>query len=176
MGMYTELNIGIELKRNTPHEIIDVIDYMIGNKETIENIPNHPLFDASRWTYLLRSSSYYFDARPVNHFKKDDITNTYFLTSVFNLKNYHSEIELFLDWISEYIDTDGFIGYKRYEEQNYPTLIINQQGAIIFKDINGSDTENDILDIVKDNICEYLGKNEKWIKWVEFYELENSDK
>lgn len=176
MGMYTELNIGVELKRDTPQEVIDVIDYMAGNKETIENIPNHPLFDTSRWAYLLRASSYYFDAQPINHFKRDDITGTYFLTSVSNLKNYHSEIELFLDWISKYIDTDGFIGYKRYEESRYPTLIINQETSIIFRNMGGFEDKNDILDIVKSNIHEYSSNMDKWVKWEKFYESKNSGK
>ena len=48
MGMYTELVLGVELSRETPKEVIDVLKYMMGehyenllHKEILEN---HPFF------------------------------------------------------------------------------------------------------------------------------------
>ena len=69
-------------------------------------------------------SSYYFDAQPHTALLMDDIGGPYFQT-LFNIKNYDGEIELFLSWIEPYIDAipGDFIGYWRYEEVTVPTLI-----------------------------------------------------
>ena len=128
MGMYTELNIGLELKKDTPDEVINIIEYMISDKEQDRpTTPNHPLFSTNRWDVMLTCGSYYFNAKPVHRFEYDEIGRCWFLTNVSNLKNYNSEIEKFLDWISPYINDDGFFGYMRYEEDAMPTLLINDK-------------------------------------------------
>lgn len=33
MGMYTEFNIGVALKKNTPSEVIDILKYMVRDVE-----------------------------------------------------------------------------------------------------------------------------------------------
>ena len=33
MGMYTELVMAVELDRDTPKEVIDILEYMCGTKE-----------------------------------------------------------------------------------------------------------------------------------------------
>ncbi|MCA1800256.1 MAG: hypothetical protein LC650_03090, partial [Actinobacteria bacterium] len=52
----------------------------------------------------------------------DDIGG-WFLTIRCNLKDYDDEIEKFIDWITPYTDSTGFVGYKRYEQDEEPTLI-----------------------------------------------------
>ena len=76
---------------------------------------------------MLTCSSYYFNAQPVHVFEYDVIGRCWFLTNISNLKNYDSEIEKFLDWISPYIEDTGFFGYMRYEEDDFPTLLINDK-------------------------------------------------
>jgi hypothetical protein len=49
------------------------------------------------------------------------------------LKNYALEIENFLDFISPYVETDGFIGYYRYEESENPALIYIDNGTLKYK-------------------------------------------
>lgn len=128
MGMYTELNIGLELSKDTPEEVINIINYMIsGEGSDMPTTPNHPLFSTDRWDFMLTCSSYYFNAQPVHKFEYDEIGECWFLTSISNLKNYNSEIEKFLDWISPYINDNGFFGYMRYEEDDFPTLLINDK-------------------------------------------------
>ena len=130
MGMYTELMLGVELKTETPEIVINILKGMSGKDEDIieemvkNNIlPTHTLFKTARWTWMLRSDSYYFDTLPTVQFEYDEICNAYYLTVITNLKNYNNEIEHFIDWITPYVATKGFAGYKRYEEDEHPTLI-----------------------------------------------------
>lgn len=126
--MYTELNIGVQFKENTPIEIINAITYM-ASQETEQgeiNFPTtHKLFDDSkgRWTWMLNSGgSYYFDAKPTKIWEFDKISGTWFLTLCTNIKNYDSEWENFLDFIAPHVD-EGYIGTYRYEEDKLPTLL-----------------------------------------------------
>lgn len=52
-----------------------------------------------------------------------------------NLKNYDNEIDKFLHWLAPYIDTEGFIGYTRYEEYDDPTLIYIDDRDVIYKGV-----------------------------------------
>lgn len=133
--MYTELSIGIRLKVNTPKEIIDILQKMLtADEEFLTNII-HPLFKTDRWWWMLQSSgSYYFHRQTNTIFKFDKIINSYFLSFTTNIKNYGSEFEHFLDFISPYIDTKGYIGTYQYEEMEEPYLLYNINGKIYFKD------------------------------------------
>ena len=124
MGMYTELNIGVSLRSDTPENIIDILKYMLGDIDKAETT-DHPLFSTQRWTCMLRCDSYYFDGRTDSSMERDDIDHKYKLNVRCNLKNYSGEIELFLDFIRPYLVTEGFLGYARYEEFDDPTLIYN---------------------------------------------------
>lgn len=144
MGMYTELNIGVELDIVGRQDVIDILNYMslTGEKEGLDMSKyNHKLFATDRWKWMLNGSSYYFDAQPHCEFIYDKISNSYFLTCIFNIKNYSDEIECFLDFLSPYISSNGFIGYKRYEEQYAPTLLFKGYGGI--KEINPNIQEDE---------------------------------
>lgn len=130
MGMYTELNVSMNLKldRNT----LEILRVMLGEREMGEDIklPDAPLFStyAQRWDFMLMSESFYFDHTTSSSLvnrktwaEEDDMERT--LNVRCDLKNYEDEIELFLEWIYPYATTRGFIGYMRYEEEENPTLI-----------------------------------------------------
>lgn len=130
MGMYTELVCAFELENDTPIEVINTIRYMTGQLDKIEKTPNHELFDTDRWSFMLRSDSYYFEGDTHSAIRLDDLykgnqshLNSYYVTIRCNLKNYNGEIEKFINWIKLYSTTKGFIGYKRYKEYEEPTLI-----------------------------------------------------
>lgn len=99
---------------------------MVGNEDFEDvniEIPNHPLFLTSRWKFMLTSDSYYFDGDTHSSFDYDNISNDYGLTVRCNLKNYDDEIQKFLDWVIQNSDTQGFVGYTRYETADSPSLI-----------------------------------------------------
>ena len=147
MGMYTELNIGVNLNKNTPDKVIKILNYMLeGNDDNDEiNGINHPLFSTDRWRWMLVSDSYYFDSRTDSSMTKDSISKCYELNVRCNLKNYDNEISLFLNFIQPYLDTDGFIGYTRYEEYENPTLIYNTMEGIELISIDNMSTK-ELLD------------------------------
>lgn len=129
MGMYTEFVCALKIKNNTPKEVINILDFMSNGNEKIKAeeliLPNHDLFECSRWVYMFRSDSYYFNGVTNTIFKRDETFGYYYLTIRTNLKNYDGEIEKFLDWIKPYIECYGneFLGYSRYEEFEEPDLI-----------------------------------------------------
>ena len=128
MGMYTELSIGVKLRKDTPDETIQALTFMASNdwpKEVPDPLPwpSHPLFETERWVFMLRGWSYYFDRKPSLLWSLDDIAHRWFLAVTANIKNYGNEWGLFLDWLAPWVETRGFIGHTRYEEDDEPTLL-----------------------------------------------------
>lgn len=125
MGMYTEFHFNVELKKDVPQNVLDVLYYMIGESEMPQHIPSHDLFNTDRWEGMLHNDSYYFPADTHSSLRYDDISRSHYLCIRTNLKNYSNEIQLFIDWIEPYCATrhDDFLGFYRYEESHLPTLI-----------------------------------------------------
>ncbi len=125
MGMYTAFHFASELKKEIPEEVIEVLKFMNTGENKPETLPNHDFFKTERWFCLFRMDSYYFDAETHSSFRFNEISGSYYLTVTSNLKNYDSEIELFVEWITPYLQKfDGeFLGYSRYEETEEPNII-----------------------------------------------------
>ena len=122
MGMYTKLSVDIRFRENLPEEVIAALDIMSGNNDYInQTLPQHDLFKTSRWEFMFRCSSYYHTPFSLTKFHKDEISQSYYLTSSSDFKNYNGEIDLFFDFIAPYVE-DGFLGYSQYEEAEHPTL------------------------------------------------------
>ena len=131
MGMYTELVLGVEIKPT--ESVLGILRYMLGDTNDYGQHDNHELFTTDRWSYMLVSDSYYFDGQTDSKLYEDH--GKYYLNIRCNLKNYCGEIKKFLDWLCPYIVTAGFIGYTRYEEFDDPTLIYNDYGEIVYKQV-----------------------------------------
>ncbi|MCY7679903.1 hypothetical protein MH122_13955 [Bacillus pumilus] len=128
MGMYTELVCAFQLIEETPRSIIDILEFMTGQREVQPNdLPDHDLFsNETRWKWMLQSDSFYFDGKTYSKIENDMIVGTCYVSIRCNLKDYDDEIAKFIDWVSPYIQKDHdryFIGYERYEEDREPTLI-----------------------------------------------------
>lgn len=127
MGMYTELHFNVELKEDTPAEVIELLGKMVKGEVSphLNKLPSHPLFAAARWQWMLRSDSYYFNADTNSTLRFDKIPNAYYLCIRCNVKNYDNEIEKFVDWIKPYVNAyeGDFLGFSRYKETEEPTLI-----------------------------------------------------
>lgn len=131
MGMYTELVLGMCIKPKT--SIIKTLEYMLGESDIDPRtlyMLDHPLFKSERWEWMLRSTSAYFDGSTQHLLTYDELLDEYHLNVRCDLKNYSQEIEKFLDWLCPYILTEGFLGYMRYEEFDYPTLIYRYDSTI----------------------------------------------
>ncbi len=96
-----------------------------------------PLFGTDRWDRIFHGDSYYFESQPFVKFRYDDIGESWYLTTVFNLKNYGDEIQKFLDWIEPWVGSYGHVGHTRYEEIEDPTLIYYDEitKKFVFKEV-----------------------------------------
>lgn len=139
MGDYTELVLGVELKRSTPDYVINILKQMLSTEGRVidyDMLPDHTFFQVSnRWQYMLLTGSYYFDGQPHSELRYDDGYGSYYLTIRCNFKNYRNELDLFLDWICRYIESEGFIGYERFEYAADPTLIYKLDDIIQYKQV-----------------------------------------
>lgn len=133
MGMYTEIHFNSELKQDVPQSVVDVLHYMLGEIKEEPTLPDHPLFQCDRWRSLFRMDSYYFDADTHSTMRKDKIADAHYLCVRANLKNYDDEIDRFVDWITPHLNKNegDFLGFKRYEEDEVPTLIYHPAQFVI---------------------------------------------
>lgn len=141
MGMYTQLVLGVKLKQNTPSTVIAMLAYLVGDKSDMPLAPipmtseaSEFFFETPRWDATLRCDSYYFDWTSRSFLDRDDLYRDkpmYYLSVTSNLKNYDGEIAKFLMWLAPYIDTNGFLGFTRYEEFDHPTLIYKWENDVI---------------------------------------------
>lgn len=127
MGMYTELHFNSALRKDVPVGVLEILGYMLGMSENEPTeLPENRLFYTERWRYMLNMDSYYFDA-DTHSTLRHDWQGTWYLNIRCNLKNYDSEIEAFIKWISPYLSEykmkGDFLGFYRYEENEEPTLI-----------------------------------------------------
>lgn len=130
MGMYTHLVLDVNLKENTPKEIIDTVNYMVGNTDVKPTEQNHELFDTDRWDYCLRCESWYFMGKAYSIFDCSLGLGVWRLTVDTKCKNYCNEYEKFLDYIQPYISYCEYLGFIRYEEYEHPTLVYNTTKGI----------------------------------------------
>jgi hypothetical protein len=123
--MYTELVLNLTLKRSTPPEALAVLRHLANQDEEPAALPDHPFFKTPRWGMVMQCSSHYFVPFALSKLHTTGYTDEFYLSTRSDLKNYANEIDLFVDWLTPYIDAiDGdFLGYKRYEENESPTLL-----------------------------------------------------
>ncbi|HLW00888.1 MAG TPA: hypothetical protein VKT82_19670 [Ktedonobacterales bacterium] len=150
MGMYTELVLACEIKRDVPEEVLSLLRFLCGGLErpprpADEDLPAHPLFHTSRWESVLNAGSFYFPGAPYSRLITSEATGQARLTVRSNLKNYGSEIEYFVQWLAPYSTSEGFVGYYRYEEAARPTLIFFHNGRARIETARGSDSPDDWL-------------------------------
>lgn len=118
MGMYTEIYVNVDLKKDIPEEIINTLKAICDVKPESRYLQDKP----SRWPYLFNNGSYYTPNTRVSSLTFDKISRQYSLLGKGDIKNYEGEIEDFFEFIKPHSDTK-FMGYHRYEEFEEPTLV-----------------------------------------------------
>lgn len=124
MGMYTEFCFNAELMRDVPEDVLAVLKYMADPSGEEPPLPEHEFFSCERWEILFVCDSSYFPNATTSAVHWD--VNAWFVSAHSSLKNYDDEISKFVDWILPYLSTrygDAFLGYRRHEEDDHPTLI-----------------------------------------------------
>ena len=135
MGTYTEINVCFDLHRNTSKEIVNILHSLINGTDAPTILPEHEFFKCDRWYMVACCDSYYFDCSTNSKMIFDTNSKTWKVNIRANLMNYDSEIKHFLDWLAPYIETNGFIGYTKYEEFEDPTLIYIEDDRAVFKGV-----------------------------------------
>lgn len=120
--MYTEIYVNVDLKEDTPDEIIDVLkamcDMVDSDSKVLEPYPD-------RWRKLFYSCSYYTPDTYCHSLTYDGNTKRWSLLGKGDINNYGQEIQKFFEWIMPYVYgyPGYFIGYHRHEEDLKPTLV-----------------------------------------------------
>jgi hypothetical protein len=132
MGMYTEIYVNVDLKKDTPPDVIDVLRAIVEGDYANTVLSAYP----DRWPMLFSDGSYYTPLTCASSLTYDGIHNGHSLIGKGDIKNYEREIEAFFDFIAPHVDDNVgdtvFIGYSRYEEDTMPTLYFTDgRGGVI---------------------------------------------
>lgn len=121
MGMYTEVFVNVDLKEDTPLEVIETLRAMCAGQHDSDKLKDKPF----RWAYLFNNGSHYTPLTCCGNLTFNEIANCYSLLGKGDIKNYENEIKQFFTWLMPYIDAEkgDFIGYTRFEEEKKPRLI-----------------------------------------------------
>jgi hypothetical protein len=117
MGMYTEIYVNVDLKEDTPKDIVHVLR-LICDGYTPDGFP-------SRTCCLFYNCSYCTPRTHVSHLTYDELGKQWSLLGKGDLLNYENEIDYFFTWLTPWVEGEpgDFIGYHRYEEAQEPTLV-----------------------------------------------------
>jgi hypothetical protein len=117
MGMYTEIYVNVDLKEETPQEIIDILRQLCAGLQP-NGFPN-------RSGNLFNNGSYYTPSTYVHSLTYDEISRQWSFLGKGDLKNYSGEVQHFFDWLMPWVDgfPGDFVGYHRYEQDQKPTLV-----------------------------------------------------
>lgn len=129
MGMYTELVLKFEVSKNMDKEVMVVLKYLFNGGDEPTNKPNHPFFSLPRWDFIGRCSSFYHHPESVNSWYDVDYSDTIYVFSRSDLKDYNNEIEQFINWAKDYItpSTGSCVGWTWHEEEDSPTLLFIEE-------------------------------------------------
>ena len=130
MGMYTELVLKCEVRGDAPDLVKQVVRHLFNNEDAPAELPDHEFFSCHRWEWIGSGASGCHHAVAVNSIYKHDFSEGIEVFSRSDLKDYDDEISKFIDWIAPYLPASGetCIGWKWYEEDEKPTLIIINSG------------------------------------------------
>ena len=130
MGMYTEIVFKATVRKDIDKKAMQILEHLFnsGPRPDKLELPEHAFFETWRWQSIGSCSSFYHHPRSVSDWYDVEYSDSIYIFSRSDLKNYDSEIDKFFDWIMPYIDEPGgqCIGWRWYEEDEQPTLILKR--------------------------------------------------
>jgi len=117
MGMYTEIYVNVDLKEETPQEIINTLEKLCNGVQ--------PNGFPERSGMLFNNSSYYTPSTCVRSLTYDKTLQRWSFLGKGDLKNHSGEVKHFFSWLMPWVDgiPGDFVGYHRYERWQEPTLV-----------------------------------------------------
>lgn len=130
MGMYTEIFVNCELRKDVPEEVVHDLRILFDESFITDGFVSDIPKQDKRLRAIGNCSSYYFQPRATSAMWYDDIGRSWYICSRSDLKNYDGEIEAFFAWLGPYVAANPgeFIGYHRYEEDDAPVLVFKREG------------------------------------------------
>ena len=127
MGMHTELLLKCEIYEDINDNTHDGLCYLFNDAKKPDKLPDHEFFKRERWHQIGSMSSFYhvpFSSSKYRNALSEGKKGGH-IFSRSDLKDYHGEIECFIDWVMPYIKeyAGHCIGWTWYEQENSPTLI-----------------------------------------------------
>ena len=120
--MYTEVYVNVDLKKETPNEVLSVLAAMCedGDKRALDVLDK-----PEKWKRLFYDGSFYTPLTSSRNLTYNEHNNSFSLLGKGDIQNREGEIQQFFDWIKPWVvgSPGDFIGYWRYEEDQVPELV-----------------------------------------------------
>ena len=133
MGVYTELVLKLDFRRDIPEDVDRMLAYLFNGYDRPPELAllPHPFFELPRWHMIGNCASFYHVPFALSKYDEG------YLFSRSDLKNYSGEIEFFLNWIFPYVDMEfgECAGWVWHEEQICPTLFFVGENSFEFRPI-----------------------------------------
>jgi len=123
MGVRTGLLLEVGLKKD--ETLLKVLGFMFDNSKPYIHY-EHEFFFTPKWKTMFHTTGY------DRWYPQDSHLTGIDLRVQCNIKNYHKEIELFLDWISPHVD-EYRAGYYEHELTEKRLLIEFEYGKLVIK-------------------------------------------
>lgn len=147
MSLHFELFLAMDLKPDTPQNILNILEYMTHSEDTEfkASLPSDFLNEVDDWLYILRKEEARIPGELGSVFRRayrytqsgQDVYRYTLGFRVFLLDDYFYEVyESFLKWLAQYSETTGFVGYWREEADLHPILIYFKNGKVYFSEKN----------------------------------------
>ncbi|MBG9693236.1 hypothetical protein ABD91_21085 [Lysinibacillus sphaericus] len=141
MGDFTEVNLRLRLRRETPNEITNILNYLTGKMRNSNSLPNHPFFNMNRWRSVC--NAFNDDTGIQGKVTYFEFNNRYWDLCIRSIYKDRGEIKAFLDWILPYIDETWleFLGFIKSDSSDHPTLVYFKENEIVFLSVGCEESE-----------------------------------
>lgn len=141
MGMYTEFAFRANIKDGPVADWLER-QIIVGDWFEHGGFDDHEFFKGDRWNAVFRGGGAVYQLSREAIFRRPQTYGPYGNQLVLSssLKNYGSEVEHFINWITPHLDMHAgdYLGYMLYEDtcddtdlyREHPTLFFHQRDAV----------------------------------------------
>ena len=147
MSVHYDFGLACDIKPTAPQQIIDTLKYMARTEDyEFSNPPRDDLFEGETWREMLRSGCSYFAGetgavlRNTLRYIKEKKEASKYTFSFRNciLDDEMGEYVVFVEWLTQYSENTGLVGYFRSVYSDHPTLLYFRDGRVYISEIIGT--------------------------------------